>query len=86
MGGRVDDGPGAGCNARGDARSGPGANLYLNTGHGTLGWTMAAGSGRAPAEILPDRAPKIAMSDLGYARHQRDGSRAAPQQLAPATI
>ena len=25
-------------------------NLYLNTGHGTLGWTMACGSGRAVAD------------------------------------
>ena len=28
------------------------SNLYLNTGHGTLGWTMAAGSGRALANIV----------------------------------
>jgi D-amino-acid dehydrogenase len=27
-------------------------NLYLNTGHGMLGWTMAAGSGRVLADIL----------------------------------
>ena len=27
-------------------------NLYLNVGHGTLGWTMAAGSGKALAEIV----------------------------------
>jgi len=34
-------------------------NLYLNTGHGTLGWTMAAGSGRALAEILSGRKPDV---------------------------
>ena len=28
------------------------SNLFLNTGHGTLGWTMACGSGRAIAEIV----------------------------------
>jgi D-amino-acid dehydrogenase len=28
------------------------ANLFLNTGHGTLGWTMACGSGRAIAGIV----------------------------------
>ena len=32
-------------------------NLYLNTGHGTLGWTMAAGSGRALADIISGRTP-----------------------------
>jgi D-amino-acid dehydrogenase len=34
-------------------------NLYLNTGHGTLGWTMACGSGRALADIISGRAPEI---------------------------
>lgn len=33
--------------------------LYLNTGHGTLGWTMACGSGRALADILSGRKPKV---------------------------
>ncbi len=35
------------------------ANLYLNTGHGTLGWTMACGSGAALADIVAEREPKI---------------------------
>jgi len=35
------------------------SNLYLNTGHGTLGWTMAAGSGKALAEIVSGRRPEI---------------------------
>jgi D-amino-acid dehydrogenase len=34
-------------------------NLYLNTGHGTLGWTMACGSGRALADIVAERPPEI---------------------------
>jgi len=34
-------------------------NLYLNTGHGTLGWTMAAGSGRALADILSGKKPEV---------------------------
>ncbi len=34
-------------------------NLYLNTGHGTLGWTMACGSGKALADIVSGRAPEI---------------------------
>lgn len=40
-------------------------NLILNTGHGTLGWTMAAGSGRIVADILAGRDPEIDIS--GYA-------------------
>lgn len=35
------------------------ANLYLNTGHGTLGWTMACGSGMALADIISGRKPDV---------------------------
>jgi len=34
-------------------------NLYVNTGHGTLGWTMAAGSGRLLADLVSGRPPAI---------------------------
>ena len=34
-------------------------NLYLNTGHGTLGWTHACGSGRILADIVSGRQPEI---------------------------
>ena len=34
-------------------------NLYLNTGHGTLGWTMACGAGNALADIVGGRQPEI---------------------------
>lgn len=34
-------------------------NLYLNTGHGTLGWTMGCGSGQAIADIVSDRRPAV---------------------------
>jgi D-amino-acid dehydrogenase len=34
-------------------------NLYLNTGHGTLGWTLACGSGRALADLIDGRAPEV---------------------------
>jgi D-amino-acid dehydrogenase len=40
-------------------------NLYLNVGHGTLGWTMAAGSGKAMSEIVSGRKPEIAFAFLG---------------------
>jgi D-amino-acid dehydrogenase len=35
------------------------ANLYVNTGHGTLGWTMAVGSGRLLADLVAGRPPAI---------------------------
>ena len=44
-------------------------NLFLNTGHGTLGWTMAAGSGRVLADIVSGRKTEIESADLGYARY-----------------
>jgi len=34
-------------------------NLYLDTGHGSLGWTLATGSGRAIADIVSGKAPEI---------------------------
>jgi D-amino-acid dehydrogenase len=34
-------------------------NLFLNTGHGTLGWTMACGSGRALADIISGKPPEV---------------------------
>ena len=45
-------------------------NLYLNTGHGTLGWTMACGSGRVLADLLSGRTPEIAVQDLALARYR----------------
>lgn len=37
----------------------PVRNLWLDTGHGPLGWTMAAGSGRLLAALMTDAAPPI---------------------------
>ena len=34
-------------------------NLFLDTGHGTLGWTMACGSGRALADVIARRKPGV---------------------------
>jgi D-amino-acid dehydrogenase len=44
-------------------------NLYLNTGHGTLGWTMACGSGRLLADLVTGRRPEIASDDLSLHRY-----------------
>ena len=45
------------------------ANLHLSTGHGTLGWTMAAGTGRVMADLLSGKSPDIDMEGLGVARY-----------------
>lgn len=45
------------------------ANLHLNTGHGTLGWTMACGSGRVLADLLSNRKAEIDTTDLAMHRY-----------------
>jgi D-amino-acid dehydrogenase len=45
------------------------SNLYLNTGHGTLGWTMAAGSGRVLADLISGRRPEVDLDGLTLARY-----------------
>jgi D-amino-acid dehydrogenase len=46
-------------------------NLWLNTGHGTLGWTMACGSGRAVADAMLGRPPEIDFDGLTAARYRQ---------------
>ena len=41
-------------------------NLHLNTGHGTLGWTMACGSGKFLADLVAGRKPEIDPQRLVY--------------------
>ena len=43
--------------------------LYLNTGHGTLGWTMACGSGRVLADQISGTAPDVETQDLAISRY-----------------
>jgi len=38
-------------------------NLYINTGHGTLGWTMSCGSGRLLADLVSGREPEISAAE-----------------------
>jgi len=47
----------------------PYPNLYLATGHGTLGWTMSAGTGRVIADLLGGRQPEISLDGLTIARY-----------------
>ena len=53
----------------------PYANLTLSTGHGTLGWTMAAGTGRVVADLIAGREPEISLDGLTVERY---GRRATP--------
>ena len=45
-------------------------NLLLATGHGTLGWTMAAGTARVVADLVSGRRPEIALDGLTMARYR----------------
>ncbi|MBU2047802.1 MAG: D-amino acid dehydrogenase, partial [Gammaproteobacteria bacterium] len=47
----------------------PYRNLFLNTGHGTLGWTMACGSGRYLADLMDARQPQISTEGLDIFRY-----------------
>ncbi|MCW3149459.1 D-amino acid dehydrogenase [Stutzerimonas stutzeri] len=47
----------------------PYRNLFLNTGHGTLGWTMACGSGRVLADLLASKRPQISTEGLDIFRY-----------------
>ncbi len=44
-------------------------NLFVNTGHGTLGWTMACGSGKLIADIMADKPCDISTEGLSYHRY-----------------
>lgn len=55
------------------------ANLWLNAGHGTLGWTHGAGSGRALAELISGQQPQLDFAFCGTARPARP-----PQVVVPA--
>ncbi|WP_455813058.1 D-amino acid dehydrogenase [Pseudomonas graminis] len=44
-------------------------NLFLNTGHGTLGWTMACGSGQLLSDIISGITPAISADDLSVMRY-----------------
>jgi D-amino-acid dehydrogenase len=55
-------------------------NLYLNTGHGTLGWTLACGSGKALSDILGGKRPEPEFRFLGVPeRRRREVLQAAPR-------
>lgn len=49
----------------------PYANMMLATGHGTLGWTMAAGTGRIIDDLISGRKPQISLDGLSMDRYAR---------------
>jgi D-amino-acid dehydrogenase len=61
----------------------PFRNLFLNTGHGTLGWTMACGSGRLLADLMARKRPAISAEGLDIFRY--GDSKESPNNVNPAT-
>ncbi|WP_067861793.1 D-amino acid dehydrogenase [Neptuniibacter marinus] len=45
------------------------SNLFLNTGHGTLGWTMSLGSAKYVTDVISQKAPDINNEGLSVARY-----------------
>lgn len=45
------------------------SNLWLNTGHGTLGWTMACGSGQLISDVISGKTPEIQHTDYAVSRY-----------------
>ncbi|SFZ77784.1 D-amino acid dehydrogenase [Chitinimonas taiwanensis] len=64
----------------------PYANLSLNTGHGTLGWTMACGSGKLLADIVTGQRPAISTEGLDIGRYGNKAINSRLAELKPATV
>jgi len=47
-------------------------NLYINTGHGTLGWTMSCGSAQLLSDLISSRRPAIRADDLSVSRYSKE--------------
>ena len=62
----------------------PHANLFLNTGHGTLGWTMACGSGRLLADVIMGQPAAISQVGLAMDRYLRPALKPASAPAAQA--
>jgi D-amino-acid dehydrogenase len=58
------------------------SNLFLNTGHGTLGWTLACGSGRALADIVSGRRPEPEFGFLGTRARAKQAISVTPRPTA----
>ena len=56
-------------------------NLFINTGHGTLGWTMACGSGQLIADLVTGHRPAISTEGLDISRYRRVATARPAQAL-----
>ena len=54
-------------------------NLFINTGHGTLGWTMSCGSAQLLSDLISARRPAILADDLSVSRYDTAGAQHRPQ-------
>ncbi|NOT65034.1 MAG: D-amino acid dehydrogenase [Methylotenera sp.] len=54
-------------------------NVWLNTGHGTLGWTMACGSAQVLADLVANEKPAIQSEDFAITRYNKPIKRDALQ-------
>ena len=56
------------CDGVGIMGKSPIGNLYFNTGHGHLGWTMCAGAGRTVADLVAGVTPELDLAPYGVER------------------
>ncbi|MYM24882.1 FAD-dependent oxidoreductase [Duganella sp. FT135W] len=54
-------------------------NLFLNTGHGTLGWTMSCGSAQLLSDLISSRRPAIRADDLSVSRYSKEHGARQPE-------
>ena len=59
-------------------------NLYLNVGHGSLGWTLAGGSARLVCDLVARRAPTIPMAPFQYSVQEVLHASRLPPSAPPA--
>jgi D-amino-acid dehydrogenase len=62
----------------------PLANLFVNVGHGALGWTLAAGSARLVCDVVAQRAPTIPMAPFQYSALEVLHAQRVPSPAPPA--
>ncbi|MEO6518011.1 MAG: D-amino acid dehydrogenase [Pseudoxanthomonas sp.] len=60
------------------------SNLFLNTGHGTLGWTMSCGSGRYLADVMTNKLPQISGEGLDISRYGAHVASESRPRIQPA--
>lgn len=62
------------------------SNLFLNTGHGSLGWTMGCGSGRAIADIISGLQPEVDFAFTGMTSRKNSDATFMPISSGKHTV